>query len=137
MAPHKWEKAPEVHKTAFHAALPDHPSVENRTMFGYPCAFVNGNMFCGLHEANICVRLGEAGATERIVAGDAKRFAPMAGRTMKEYVSIPRADCSDPRRLRPWLASGLRYALTLAPKATKVPRKATADAPVVRRKTGA
>ena len=33
-------------------ALPRHPDVEPRKMFGYPCAFVRGSFWIGLFEAN-------------------------------------------------------------------------------------
>ena len=88
-------------------------------MFGYACAFANGNMFAGLHELNICVRLGPEAAAARIAKGDARVFAPMAGRVMKEYVVIPSGDCADPARLRPWLDEALKFALALPPKAKK------------------
>ena len=115
----KWDKSPASHIEAFAAALPGHPAVESRKMFGYPCAFVNGNMFCGLHEANICVRLGAAEAAARISAGRAAVFAPMAGRVMREYVAIPRDDCADPARLSPWLKDALQFALTLPVKVSR------------------
>ena len=115
----KWDKSPASHIEAFSAALPSHPAVECRKMFGYPCAFVNGNMFCGLHEANICVRLGAAEAAARISAGRAAVFAPLAGRVMREYVAIPKGDCADPARLSPWLKDGLQFALALPAKVSR------------------
>ncbi len=120
MATQKWDKAPASHVAAFAAALPQDPRVEPRKMFGYPCAFVNGNMFCGLHEKNICVRLGVVEAGKRIAAGKAATFAPMQGRVMKEYVAIPIADCSDPKRLKSWLRDALTYTLTLPAKPPKL-----------------
>jgi TfoX/Sxy family transcriptional regulator of competence genes len=88
-------------------------------MFGYPCAFVNGNMFCGLHENNICARLGIDETSRRISSGKAAVFAPMSGRVMKEYVSIPVAECSDPKLLRPWLKDALQYTTGLPAKVKK------------------
>ncbi len=88
MASRKWEKAPLSHVEAFASALPDHALVERRKMFGYACAFVRGNMFCGLHEANICARLGEAEANKRIHAEQAAVFAPMAFAAMTQAAQI-------------------------------------------------
>jgi TfoX/Sxy family transcriptional regulator of competence genes len=119
----KWSKSPAAHVQAFAAALPADAAVERRSMFGYPCAFVNGNMFCGLHENNICARLGAEEAARRIAAGRAAVFAPMPGRAMKEYVAIPAADRADAQRLRPWLQEALRYTAAL-PAKTKKPAAA-------------
>lgn len=119
-----WAKSPAEHVQAFADALPADPRVERRQMFGYPCGFVNGHLFCGLHEHNICVRLGVDGAAERIAQSRAQVFAPMAGRVMREYVAIPAADCADAQRLRPWLAEGFAYAAALPQKpASKAARK--------------
>jgi TfoX/Sxy family transcriptional regulator of competence genes len=115
----KWTKSPASHVEAFAAALPTDSAVERRSMFGYPCAFVNGNMFCGLHEGNICARLGVEEASRRIASGKAAVFAPMIGRVMKEYVAIPVAECTDPKLLRPWLTDALRYTAGLPAKVKK------------------
>ncbi len=45
-----WIKAPPEMIELFAASLPLDPATERRTMFGYPCAFVNGNMFCAKTE---------------------------------------------------------------------------------------
>lgn len=111
-----WRKSPDSHVRAFQAALPSHRRVEPRRMFGYPCAFVNGNLFCGLHQESICVRLGAQAAARRIAAGTAAKFEPMPGRVMREYVAVPARDCADPARLSPWLRQALKYALTLPVK---------------------
>lgn len=116
-----WDKSPASHIAAFAEALPDDSFVERRQMFGYPCAFVNGNMFCGLHEANICVRLGEEQAKARIAAGAANVFAPMAGRVMKEYVAVPASDCADASRLALWLREAFAYTRALPGKVPKAP----------------
>ena len=111
-----WAKPPPEHAQAVADALPADPRVERRQMFGYPCGFVNGHLFCGLHEHNICVRLGVDGAAERIAQSRAQVFAPMAGRVMREYVAIPAAGCAGAQRLGPWLAGGFAYAGALPPR---------------------
>lgn len=106
------------------SALPDDPGVERRKMFGYPCAFVGGNLFTGLHQENIIVRLAEK---DRVVAIDkkgARLFEPMAGRPMREYVVLPQAAVAGREELAAWLRRGLSYAASLPPKAKKAGRKA-------------
>ena len=41
----KWTKAPDALVALFGDAIKGLPGVEARKMFGYPAAFVNGNMF--------------------------------------------------------------------------------------------
>lgn len=117
--PSKWEKSSVTLMETFAKALPDDMSVEPRKMFGYPCAFVNGNMFCGLHQQNIIVRLGAEEVLARIAAGEGEAFSPMAGRTMKDYLSLSEADRTSVVRLRKWLSLALNHAKTLPGKAPK------------------
>ena len=117
--PSKWEKSTPALMETFAKALPDDLSVEPRKMFGYPCAFVNGNMFCGLHQQNIIVRLGAEEVLRRIATGDGEAFSPMAGRTMKDYLSLSKADRTDVERLRRWLLLGLDHAKKLPGKVPK------------------
>lgn len=118
-----WEKASEATKAAFAAALPDDPRIERRVMFGYPCAFVNGQMFTGTHEQNIVVRLPEAERAKLLRQDGAAPFVPMPGRPMKEYVAVPPAMLDKPARLRGWMDKALAYAASLPPKEKKRPAK--------------
>jgi hypothetical protein len=54
-----------------------------------------------------------------------KRFEPMPGRPMGEYVEVPAADMKG-TALKKWMASGLAYADTLPQKAKKAPAKKAA-----------
>lgn len=56
-----WKKVPGELAEKFLAALPDDPRVDRWEMFGCPCAFVEGNMFAGLHEDRLIVRLPNGG----------------------------------------------------------------------------
>jgi TfoX/Sxy family transcriptional regulator of competence genes len=91
--------------------------VEPRKMFGYPAAFVNGNLFAGLHSGGLVLRLPEA---ERVaflerVAG-AKPFEPMPGRPMREYVVGPESLAAKPTDVRAWMRKALAYGATLPAK---------------------
>ncbi|MBM3503710.1 MAG: TfoX/Sxy family protein [Alphaproteobacteria bacterium] len=57
MAKMQWKKSSPALIARFAAALPDDPKIQRRSMFGYPCSFVNGNFFTGLHQENVVVRL--------------------------------------------------------------------------------
>lgn len=114
-----WRKSPEQLVETFLAALPDDPRIERRKMFGYPCAFVNGNMFTGLHQENLIVRLGEEDRRTLVEKEGAHIFAPFPGRLMKEYVSLPEELITTPRTLQAWLRLSLEHTASLPPKGAK------------------
>lgn len=94
-------------------------------MFGYPCAFVNGNMFAGLHEQNLIVRLAQAERERLTAAGLAKPFVVM-GKTMREYVVLnaPLAQSDDV--LAAHLARAYAFARKLPPKVKKAAKASKA-----------
>jgi len=53
----KWKPAPREAVVAFETVTSNLPGAEPRKMFGYSCVFVKGNMFAGLHEARMVLRL--------------------------------------------------------------------------------
>jgi TfoX/Sxy family transcriptional regulator of competence genes len=120
-----WKKSPPQLIEAFDAALPADPRVERRQMFGYPCAFVGGNMFTGLHEDNLVVRLSPEARAELLAKRGAAPFQPM-GRVMREYVLVPKAMTVRKQELAAWLAEAFRFASSLPSKPDK--RKAKAPA---------
>ena len=56
----KWKKSPTELIAAFDAAIAGKPGVERRQMFGYPSAFLKGNLLSGLFQDQMMVRLSEA-----------------------------------------------------------------------------
>jgi TfoX/Sxy family transcriptional regulator of competence genes len=119
----QWRKAPQGVKEAFAAALPDDPAVEKKQMFGYPAAFVNANMFAGVHQEDIVVRLpAERRAVLQSETG-ARQFEPMPGRPMREYIVVPDAARANPEELARWLGEAFRYAAKLPAKERKPRRK--------------
>ena len=120
----KWRKASESVVKLFGelaAVLP--PDVERRKMFGLPCVFVNGQLFAGVHQDNIMMRLSEADRATFLALDGAARFEPMPGRPMREYVVIPQAMLAAPDQILPWLDKSCAYARTIPPKPPKPPRK--------------
>jgi TfoX/Sxy family transcriptional regulator of competence genes len=114
----KWRKSPEVLVQAFDHCLPGVAGVQRKAMFGYPCAFVNGHLFCGLHQDSIIVRLSEA-RRNALVAKGASVFEPMPGRPMKEYVVAPADIVADREKLHALLDEALAHASSLAAKPRK------------------
>lgn len=116
-----WKKAPPELITLFDAAIAARPGVERRQMFGYPCAFLNGNMLTGLFEDRMMVRLSEADRTRAASEIGAEPFAP-GGRPMREYVILPRDIVTDKRKLGLWIKRAISHVETLPAKKPKKPR---------------
>ena len=88
-------------------------------MFGYPCAFVNGNMFTGLHQDNMIVRLSESEREHAIESRQAtlfRPFGPDSKMTMREYVAVPASVLADPAELGTWVMKAVDYTSSLPPK---------------------
>ena len=112
-----WAKPSPRLIARFDRALPADPRIERRQMFGCPCAFTGGQMFAGLFQEQLFVRLGEAERAALLAEPGAAPFVPMPGRVMREYVCVPRPLTS--RRLPQWLLAAFAYAASLPPKATR------------------
>lgn len=112
----KWRPVPAGLRERFVAAVGRLPGVEVRQLFGCPAAFVHGNMFAGGHQETLLVRL-PPDAVERAVQDDGcRRFEPMAGRPMREYVVLPPSVVADDAQLDRWLGRALAYSCELPPK---------------------
>lgn len=89
-------------------------------MFGCPCAFVNGNMFAGLHEDRLLVRLPDEAP---------KRPAVIMGRTMKQYALFPGALALTPAAMAKWVERGYACTRALPAKVKKGPKVPAAPKP--------
>ncbi len=112
----KWEKAPEELVEKFDSLVPKSSEVEKRKMFGYPCAFAKGNMFMGLHQKDLFLRLSENDREEFLKMDKAKQFEPISGRKMREYVVVPPKLVDNTSSLKPWIRKSLKYATSLPSK---------------------
>ena len=64
------------------------PGVSEGQMFGMPVLKVGGKVFAGLWEAQLVVKLPAERVQALIASGRGSAFAPMAGRTMKEWLLV-------------------------------------------------
>jgi TfoX/Sxy family transcriptional regulator of competence genes len=124
----KLRKSPEALAAIFYEVMPGPPATR-RKMFGYPAGFVNGNMFMGLFEDSMILRLPGELREELIQLHGGKPFAPMAGRVMKEYVALPAALLHDREQLSSWVGKALAYGESLEPKSTKTKSKTARSEP--------
>ena len=97
-------KPPTALVEVFERAVGDMPDVQPRRMFGYPAAFTNTQMFACLFQDNMIVRLSEQDRAALAREG-VRRFEPMPGRPMREYVvrnafSTRRLRCTSGSRKR-------------------------------------
>ena len=113
-----WRKAPIDLVARFHEAVAGIDGVEVRKMFGYPAAFIGGNLTAGLHQESVMLRLPGAERGERIAAGWSL-FEPMPGRPMREYVALPPEAAADVAAMRHWIELAAAYVRTLPPKVPK------------------
>jgi hypothetical protein len=108
-------EAPAELVARFAAVMATRPAAHVRRMFGYPAAFVNGNMATGLHGPNWFVRLSEADAAELVAAGGGP-FEPMPGRPMRGYTVLSAAIAADAAAAGAWVDRALAHVAGLPPK---------------------
>jgi len=94
-------------KAAFTKLVPGGPTVTLRPMFGNLAAFVNGNMFAGLFGEDLFVRLPDDQSAKLRKQGG-RDFAPMAGRPMKGYVTVPSTWHTKLEPAKEWIANPRR-----------------------------
>jgi TfoX/Sxy family transcriptional regulator of competence genes len=107
--------SPEALTELFARVVPADGDVTRRKMFGWPAAFVGGNMFAGLHREALIVRLPEADL-EALQALGGRPFEPMPGRPMKGYAVVPDDLLADEPELARWLERALAHGRSLPPK---------------------
>jgi hypothetical protein len=108
-------KSPPELVDRFRSVLAGFPDAQQKPMFGFPAAFVGGNLATSLFRDRWVVRLPDAEIEAALAAG-AERFEPMAGRPMKGFVAVPRGDVEDDTALRRWVERGLELAGSMPAK---------------------
>lgn len=115
----RWQPAPDDLVRIFHQALSAIPDARVRKTFGYPSAFVNGQMFAGLYQDSFILRLSEEDRSKFMELHGARPFEPMPGRVMREYDAAPETLLNSKTKLQTWLDSSFAYANSLPPKQGK------------------
>ena len=114
----KFEKSPPELVARF-AAVIDRvatPDTTRRPMFGYPCAWVGGNMASGLFSTSWWVRLSPDRLAAAMASGEGRSFEVMPGRGMKGYAAMSDAILADDAGVEAWVREALEYTATLPPK---------------------
>jgi len=92
---------------------------DRKQMFGFPVCVLRGNMFMGLHQDALILRLAPDDRAEFLGRYDAAVFEPMPGRPMKEYVVVPPAVSGDENAMADWVRRSRAYAEQLPAKKPK------------------
>jgi len=133
-----WEKSSADLVRLFQQIVPTGPTVQHKQMFGYPCAFVNGNLFTGLFQQGMIFRLSPSDQAAFLDQPGAVQFAPMPGRSMKGYVMFSDPFAAGEETLGDWLKCALQFASRLPPKekaaAKKSPGKKSAQKKAIKKR---
>ena len=103
----KWEKSSAGLVDLFSRIVPAGPDVQHRQMFGYPAAFVNGNLFAGLFKQHLMIRLAAHDEAAFLQRPNSAPFSPMPGRPIKGYVMFSDPLTENEDDLRDWLRRAL------------------------------
>lgn len=114
----KFTKSPPELVDRFGAVLDrvGRPDTTRKAMFGYPCAWVGGNMASGLFADTWWVRLAPDRLAAVLASGQARPFEVMPGRAMKGYAAMSDAILADDATLDAWVREALDYTATLPSK---------------------
>jgi len=117
----QWEKPSAEIINTFERIAPVIAGVERRRMFGLPCIFVNSNMFMGVHQNNIILRISKSDRELFLQLEGAKAFEPQPGRIMKEYAVFPEWILKQENTdiMNDWIYKSFEYAAALPPKEKK------------------
>jgi TfoX/Sxy family transcriptional regulator of competence genes len=111
----QFRPSPQEVVALFERVAPTGPDITRRKMFGFPAAFVNGNLCCGTFNDQLMLRLPEDARAEQETLGGLP-FAPMPGRPMKGYVAVAPQVFADEATLRAWLERAATFTRTLPAK---------------------
>ena len=114
----KFEKSSPELVARFNAVLDRHaaPDVTRRQMFGYPCAWIGGNMLSGLFAQEWWVHLSEPDREALLALPGAHQFEVMPGRAMGRYVVMPTDVAADDAKVDAWLDKAVAFTRSLPPK---------------------
>lgn len=111
----KWQKPSEQTISIYQNIVSRLDGVEKRTMFGCPCAFVNGNMFFGVYQDQLFLRMSDEQREQLSQFMPIKSFSPM-GKVMKAYIAIPGEIMNEQEKLLTLVQNALEIAQVLPTK---------------------
>ena len=119
----KFDKSSPELVARFNEVAPEDTQVIRKQMFGWPCLFINGNLFAGLHRQGIVVRLPPNQLGEILRRPGVVAFEPMPGRVMTGYALIAHPLDWKCDELSECIANSLAFARHLPIKPRKSAKK--------------
>jgi TfoX/Sxy family transcriptional regulator of competence genes len=95
--------------------LADREGFSIKEMFGGVGFMLQGNMSCGVTEANLIVRVGPDAFEAALSESGVQEF-DMTGRPMRGWVVVARASDLSDEALSAWVQRGVNFSLSLPPK---------------------
>ena len=95
--------------------LAGEPGLTEKAMFGGLAFLLDGNMSVGLAGDELMVRVGAEG-TDAALEQPYTRPFDMTGRPMKGWILVAPEGLKTKRQLSAWVARGVQFASSLAPK---------------------
>lgn len=87
----------------------------SKKMFGGICYLLNGNMFCGIQNDALIVRLSETMAEQALQQSHIKPFSP-TGKSMKSWVLVQQQALQTENDLKKWLQQAKQFTKSLPAK---------------------
>jgi hypothetical protein len=114
----KFEKSSPELVARFNTVLDRHaaPDITRRQMFGYPCAWIGGNMMTGLFAEQWWVNVPDPDREVLLAMPGGHQFEVMPGKAMGRYVVMPAEVVTDDAQLDAWLDRAVAYTRALPPK---------------------
>jgi TfoX/Sxy family transcriptional regulator of competence genes len=116
-----WQKSSAELVALFAELAPQDPAVTQKKMFGWPCCFVNGNLFTGLHKESMVFRLSDDDRMAFLKLDGAADFEPMPGRKMKGYTTLADPLHRNRKELVRWMERALEHTRSLPAKSKSKP----------------
>ena len=88
---------------------------DSKKMFGGMCHLLNGNMFCGVYEDFLILRLGDKISKEALGLSFVKPF-DITGRPMKGWVMVGKEGLGNDNELNAWLNKAKAFVRSLPAK---------------------
>ena len=92
-------------------------NTSHKKMFGGVCHLMNGNMFCGVLQDNVILRLGETAAGQALAQPHVRPF-DITGRPMKVWVMVESEGFTTDDQLRGWLEQAANVVKSMPPKSS-------------------
>jgi TfoX/Sxy family transcriptional regulator of competence genes len=90
-------------------------NTSHKKMFGGVCHLVNGNMFCGVLQDYLILRLGEKAAGNALAQPHVRPF-DITGRPMKGWVMVESDSFKTEDELEAWLDRARDFVKSMSPK---------------------